>query len=287
MNRICLRSILNTFIRPRSQAQLYRLLTYRVRTIPDFIIIGAQRSGTTSMFRCLMDHPCISPPSKKEIHFFDINYMKGTRWYQAQFPSKYLYTYHKLVHNHRLVTGEASPYYIFHPLAAGRVQQFLPDVKIIAILRNPVDRAYSHYHHEVRLGIEKLPFEEAIACEEQRLEGEMERLNSDSGYYSHNHQHYTYLSRGIYHHQILKWVNNFPGKNIMIICSEAFYSDPQTVLNQVCVFLDLPEYKWKPPRIYQKGDYSIMNPHTRKFLTEYFEPYNHELYEYMGIDFGW
>lgn len=142
-----------------------RILTAPIRVLPDFIIIGAQRAGTTSLFEYVSHHPCIGCSFGKELHFFDNlkgSFQKGLMWYRAHFPS-YPYMYlAKKVRGRDMITGEASPYYLFHPLAATRIARVLPRVKLIAILRNPVDRAYSHYHHNAKYKRETLSFEAAL-----------------------------------------------------------------------------------------------------------------------------
>ena len=104
------------------------------RRLPDFLIIGAQKCGTSSMFAYLNQHPQMKLPDVKEIHFFDLNYSNGLDWYTSHFPPASL--------SHRMVTGEASPYYLFHPHVPERVRLHCPDVKLVVMLRNPVDRAY-------------------------------------------------------------------------------------------------------------------------------------------------
>src|SRR5579872_7315495 len=123
-------------------------------------------------------HPKIQFSKIKELHFFDIDFNKGIEWYRSNFPDEII------KHDKGLITGEATPYYIFHPLVPKRIFEFAPKIKLIILLRNPVDRAYSHYHHEVNLSVEKLSFEEALKAESGRLEGELDKIKSDETYYS-------------------------------------------------------------------------------------------------------
>ncbi|HYF40703.1 MAG TPA: sulfotransferase domain-containing protein, partial [Gemmatimonadales bacterium] len=156
----------------------YRKLTGPLRGLPSVLLIGAQKAGTTSLFNYMAEHPAVLPPSNKEIHYFDLNPTRGLTWYRSHFP-----------YNHQLrdgsVTVDASPYYLAHPGVPQRAAQLLPGARLLVLLRNPVDRAYSHYQHEVRGGREPLSFEEAIAREPERLEGEEERLRADPAYYSY------------------------------------------------------------------------------------------------------
>ncbi|MEJ2557594.1 MAG: sulfotransferase domain-containing protein, partial [Anaerolineae bacterium] len=130
--------------------QHYRLITRFMRVLPDFLIIGAQKCGTDSLFRYLGGHPCIKLASSKEAHYFDLKFDKGINWYRSHFPLiPYKYSVKRL-RKQDLITGEATPYYLFHPHAPGRAAAIVPHVKLIVLLRNPADRAYSHYNHEVK-----------------------------------------------------------------------------------------------------------------------------------------
>ncbi|UCG37660.1 MAG: sulfotransferase domain-containing protein [Candidatus Bathyarchaeota archaeon] len=255
--------------------------------MPDFIIIGAQRCGTTSLYNYLIQHPWIAPASNKEVHFFDYNFGKGLAWYRAHFPSFLHKYYSRRVQGQDTITGESSPYYLFHPHVPNRILETAPQVKLIVILRNPVDRAYSHYHHERRLGFEALSFEEAIRREEERLEGELERMIRDEKYHSFNHQHYSYLSRGIYVDQIRAWMNLFPKNQILILKSEDFHNDPRTVYNETVKFFGLPAWQLGNFKEFNVGDYPKMPAAMRKHLSSYFNSHNKRLYEYLGRDFGW
>ena len=270
----------------------YRASTNWVRLMPDFIIIGAQKGGTTSLYNYLIAHPSIAPIYVKEPHFFDIYYHKGLVWYRSHFPTRLRQYYARHVQRMDLITGEASPYYLFHPLAAGRVATALPDVKLILVLRNPVDRAYSQYQHQVRQpGVEPLSFEEAIEREEERLAGEEEKLIRDPNYVSFNHRHYSYLARGRYIEQVTIWMKHFPKDQFLILKSEDLYSNPSAVLQETYRFLQVPARTLKEEgeeyRQYNKASYSKMKPETRRQLLEYFKPYNARLYEFLDRDFGW
>lgn len=265
----------------------WRVPTAPVRLLPDFIIIGAQRCGTTSLYFYLTKHPCIVPAFTKEVHFFDKNFVKGVAWYRAHFPSFSYRTYVEQIRKQNLVTGEATPYYIFHPAAPKRISEVVPEVKLIALLRNPVDRAYSHYQYEVRRGRETLSFEDAIGREVERLSGERERILRDGSYYSFNHQRYSYLSRGIYMDQLRTWIGLFPKEQMLILKSGDFYADPPTMLGRILEFLNLPSWELKEYKTYNRASYPRMNAVTRKRLIDYFNPHNQRLYEYLGMSLDW
>jgi hypothetical protein len=244
--------------------------------MPDFLIIGAQKCGTTSLYYYLTQHPDIVPATQKEVHFFDLNFHKGIEWYQAQFPLKT---------NPQQLTGESSPYYVFHPCVPRRIYQLFPNIKLIVLLRDPITRAWSHYHHEVRLGFENLSFEQAIKKESERLNGEVEKLLINETYYSFNHQHYTYLARGIYSEQLERWMSYFPQQQCLILKSEEFYKNPAQTLKQVFKFLEVPVYPLDYSIHYNIGDYPPLSSETQQWLISYFQPYNQTLQEKFGITF--
>lgn len=251
---------------------------------PDFIIIGAQKCGTTSLYQYLIQHPQIVPAAQKEVHFFDLNFDKGVDWYKAQFPA-----FDKCVSQGNSITGEASPYYIFHPLVPQRVYQLFPQVKLIVLLRNPVARTISHYYHEVRLGYEHLSLSDAIAQESIRLQGEIEKMHQSETYYSFNHQHYTYLSRGIYIDQLIPWMNLFPKEQFFILKSQDLYTKPNIIFEQVLEFLNLPKYQLSEYGKYNASDspYPQIGKEIYDRLTAYFLPHNRRLEEFLGINFEW
>jgi hypothetical protein len=259
----------------------YHRLTGYWRGSPSFIIIGVQKGGTTSLFNYLVQHPDVKQPFRKEIKYFDCNYTEGFSWYRANFPPKM-----KL--RDGLITGEASPHYFPHPLAAERIAQKFPTIKLIVLLRNPVDRAYSHYQHMVRGGNETLSFEQAIEAEPARLEGEEERIIADVHYPLHNYMNYTYLTLGMYRKYFQHWFKVFPREQLLILKSEDLYSHPSETYKETLNFLGLRA--WEPegfPIFNKQGQYDTMYPATRKKLVEFFEPHNKQLYAFLGRDFGW
>jgi hypothetical protein len=259
---------------------VFHRLTTPLRVLPDFLVIGAMKGGTTSLFTYLAEHPQVKPPFRKEIKFFDIHYPQGLGWYRAHFPMRF-----KMSSGD--VTGEATPYYIFHPMAPQRVSHVLPQVRLIALLRNPVDRAYSHYNHMLRVGREPLSFEEAVACEPERLEGEAEKIIADPRYSTFKHLHYSYLARGRYIEQLKKWFEYFPRQQVLILASEELYVSPKTATLKVAEFLGLPA--WAPANYlaFKQGSYEKMPPRLRKRLVDYFRPYNRQLYAFLGVSFDW
>jgi hypothetical protein len=186
-----------------------------------------------------------------------------------------------------VISGEACPYYIFHPLVPERVHALLPDSRFILMLRDPVSRAYSHYQQETVRGFEHLSFEEAIQAEPDRLAGEEERMRREPGYYSFNHQHHTYLARGHYLEQIQRWHASFPPDRLLIIDSAAFFKDPDTGFSEVLRFLGLTQTSLSAYPQLNARSYGQIAPKTRELLREHFAEPNRRLEEYLGRSFSW
>ncbi|MGB3510426.1 MAG: sulfotransferase domain-containing protein [Microcoleaceae cyanobacterium] len=244
---------------------------------PTFLIIGGQKCGTNSLYNYLIQHPLVTPSLQHEIHYFDLNFYKDLKWYQSQFPELESGT----------ITGESSPYYLFHPLVAQRLFDVYPHIKLIVLLRNPVERAISHYYHEVKLGYEKLSLPEAIASETTRLTGEVEKIIKTGTYYSFNHQHYTYLSRGIYIEQLQNWMSIFPREQFLILKSEDLFNNPPETMNKVFHYLELPTHNSDKYFKYNPGNYSSASDEIYQQLVKYFQSDNQKLAEYLGIDLNW
>jgi len=262
-----------------------RLVNARRRVLPSFIIIGAQKSGTSSLYYYLRQHPQIHPSFLKEIHYFDgglnrdiDNYKKGLLWYKAFFPKKA-----------DIETGqmafEASPMYFFNPLVPKRIADQLPDVKLIALLRNPINRAISHYYHENKLGFEDLPIMEAFKKEESRLEESVLRKD----YKSKAFVHFSYKSRGRYHEQLSRYFKLFGRENILVIKSEEFFKNTQSELKRILAFLGVNQtIEFSDFAVHGKGkNRTEVSQKVYDFLNEYFEDENKKLAELLGEDYYW
>ncbi|MGB3264534.1 MAG: sulfotransferase domain-containing protein [Microcoleus sp.] len=246
---------------------------------PHFIIIGAQKGGTTSLYAYLSKHPQIACATEKEVHYFDLKFDQGPEWYRAQFPQP--------ENGPHKVTGEASPYYIFHPRVPARIHDLCPQVKIIALLRNPVDRAISHYYYYIRIQYESLSLEEAIAAEPQRLKGELEKLLANPNYRSYEYQHHSYLTRGIYADQLPAWMKLFPPSQMLILKSEDLYANPSETVNKVLEFLDLPPHQLETYSKHNSNEYPPISEAVCQQLRAYFRPHNQRLAQLCDRDFGW
>lgn len=264
-----------------------RSITAKARLSPTFIIIGTQKGGTTSLYHYLTQHPLILAALEKEVRFFDYKFEKGEAWYHAHFPLKSTAYYWKMRHNREVITGEASPNYLFDPRPPERIMATLPTVKLVIMLRNPIDRAYSSYQMGVRRGWEDKTFAEAIAIEAERTDGELQKIKEDPAYIGHNRHTFSYLARGRYAEQISPWLQFFPREQMLFIKSETFFNNPKDVLTSVFNFLGVPaevDINYRPHNV---GRYTTMDSKIRAQLTAYFEQYNQQLYKMLNRDFGW
>lgn len=266
-----------------------RRSTHGLRALPDFLIIGGQRCGTTSLYNYLLGHPQVLAPLVKEPQFFTYQWTRGTSWYRAQFPTN-LRRRSPRPGGGRAVTFEATPYYLFHPCAAERAATVLPAAKLVVLLRDPVERAYSHYQHSVRQHMESVPFDEALELEPARLAGEEERLRADSTYHGTNHRVFSYLARGLYADQLERWLPHFPRESMLILRSEDLFTDPARTFRETLGFLGLPPWEPAEFRVHTKrsADRSAgISADTRRRLAEHFAPANRRLELLLGRELGW
>ncbi|HEY0031151.1 MAG TPA: sulfotransferase [Bacteroidia bacterium] len=268
---------------------LYFHLTSSLRILPSFFIAGVQKGGSTSLCNYLYAHPEIIPAQRKDIFYFNnpVHYAKGLNWYKAHFALK-LY---KMLYDKRYgtdaITLDSTPNYFEAAHAAGLIHRDFPQTKIIFILRNPVDRAWSSYQMAKRFGFEEKNFEEALALEEQRLDEEEKKIKTTA---QHNYvfQRLSYKKRGIYINYIPQWQKHFPAENLLILKSEDLFEKPQETFNKVTDFLKIKRCNTIKFDNHNPGSYSEdMNPETRASLSTFYEPYNQQLYTLLGQNYGW
>lgn len=261
----------------------YRQATWRLRPLPHFVIIGAQKSGTSSLFRYLAQHPRLRPSFVKEVHYFDggtdpqiDTFERGESWYRAHFP---------------LLTGrktqyafEASPLYLFSPWAPPRIHELIPSSKLIAILRSPVERAISHYFHVRRFGDETLPIWDALMREEERLAP----VIAEQDFKSATYVRASYKSRGLYAEQLERYFALFRRQQLLVLNSEELFRDPVSVLEQVYAFLGVEAQMPAnlKPRNVGKNRQKV-EERVYSYLSEYFEPHNDRLFKLIGRKFDW
>jgi lipopolysaccharide transport system ATP-binding protein len=246
--------------------------------LPWLVIPGAMKAGTTSLFGWLEGHPQLSASREKEVHYFDMNFHRGAVWYARQFVRP------KRTANRGMTRPfESSPYYLFEPRVPSRIRDLVPEARIVVTLRDPVDRAFSHYHNNRRLGREALSFEEAIDAEDRRLAGEEERLLADAGYVSLVHKRYSYLRRGLYAEQLDRWMRHFPQSQIHVVDASRLFADPAAVLAEVLAFLSLDPWEPSSYASLNEGRHgATMAAETRVRLEKFFEPHERRLAGLIG-----
>ncbi|MGI8523664.1 MAG: sulfotransferase family protein [Nocardioides sp.] len=258
------------------------------RQLPSFIVVGAQRAGTTSLFRALMSHPLVhSANHHKGVNYFDVNYHRDFSWYQGHFSTTaYLRTRSRGVEGDP-ITFEASGYYSFHPCAAERIARHLPDVRIVAMLRDPVERAWSAWKHESARGYETETFDVALAREDERLAGQAERILADADYQSFSHRHHAYVRRGQYAEQLVRLQTYLPAAQVHVIESEAFFTEPETTYGGLLDFLGLPPVLPETFDRWNGRPSGAMPQATRAQLREHFHGHDRALADLLGREPAW
>lgn len=257
-------------------------LTASLRVQPDFLLIGGQRCGTTSLFRALEQHPqVVRPTLNKGINYFDIHYGRGPRWYAGHFPS--VRSVRRRVGDTRPYAAfEASGYYLFHPLAPSRIARDLPDVKIVAMLREPIERAFSAWKHESARGFENETFDRALELEEERTTGESERMATEPGYQSYAHRHHAYAARGDYVTLLRPYYERFPSSQIHIVYSESFFAEPVHEFQALTDFLGIDHVPGIAFDQHNARHSGPMPDRALKLLTKRFEGQHEALEALVG-----
>jgi hypothetical protein len=248
-----------------------RAVDPRRRPAPHFVVIGAQRSGTTALYLHLADHPRVRTPLRKEVQFLTLYWDKGLPWYRRHFP---------VLRDPTLRTFEASPYYLFHPDAPVRAAAALPRSRFIAILREPGARALSHFRHNQVNGMESLCFERALDQEEARLSDDPD---------GRHHRLFSYVSRGLYADQLRRW-QVAVGERLLVLLTDDLRLEPERSLDRIFAFVGLEP--WEPDGVPTHGPRrapaSALPEGLRRRLQERFAAPNRELAELLGRDLsGW
>lgn len=277
-----------------NQATRRALMARGDLTDPDYLIVGAKRGGTTSLFNYLVRHPGVLPlvpgvRNKKSTDFFFPGTQESARWYRSHFAGERSRAATAARLGYRPVSGEASPYYIWDPRVAPAVRAFAPGVKAIMLVRDPVRRAWSHYQERVQNGVEPLSFAEALAAEDERLAPEIERMGREPGYYSPGFDFHAYRSRGIYLPQIRTWLEHFPAEQLLVLRAEDLYTDTQATFDTVCDFLGVPSHPMATTSRFNATWRTTDLPPAEQAeqLAEFYRPHNAELGEFLGRSLDW
>ena len=266
----------------------YFHLTAAQRVLPSFFIIGVQKGGTTSLCQYAGQHPQIIGPQRKDIYFFnnEVHYQKGINYYRAHFPHLAYKKIYEAIYGVKAITFDGTPNYFDAPNAAQRIKNEFPDAKIILLLRNPIERAFSNYRMAVKFGFENLSFEDALMLEDERL---LSQPNFAPTQLAHNYiyQRLTYKKRGLYIHFIKPWKELFH-KNLLILSTENLLNYPQQNMNLVTDFLQLDRFHNYHFEVFNKSaNFNEMPAHVKKMLRNYYQPYNQQLYNYLNTDYAW
>lgn len=263
----------------------YRRLSAGSRRLPEAIIIGAQKCGTSSLFAYMAQHPLLLPSSAKEVHYFDggldpadDNFAKGEAWYRAHFDRIASSTAGSMAF-------EASPLYLFNPDVPERIHAALPEARLIVLLRDPVERAISHYFHESRLGWEDLPIMQAFEAEDERTAAAWAAQDFKSVPFIHH----TYKARGRYAEQLARYFALFGRERVFVSSSEAFFSDPEATLEAIFRFLGIdPGFRISAQRRWNVGgNRTDVDAEVYRYLEDYFAEPNRELFDALGQRLDW
>ncbi|MFC4008320.1 sulfotransferase domain-containing protein [Nonomuraea purpurea] len=264
--------------------------TSAARVLPTFLIVGAQRCGTTSMYRALAEHPLLlKPVLHKGVHYFDVDYSRGLSWYQAHFPLRVGAALLAHRYGMRPQAFESSPYYLFHPLAGERIAADLPGVKLIVLVRDPVERACSAHAHELARGFEtESHFEYAIELEARRLAGAEDLLREDPFSTHRSHRHHAYLARGRYADQLERLEPLIGRERILVLDSHEFFAEPETAYDRVLDFLGVPHMGYPEFERHNGRPLPRRVPRVlEEALREQFEPYDARLVRWLGGAPSW
>ncbi|HET9519375.1 MAG TPA: sulfotransferase [Actinoplanes sp.] len=269
----------------------YGELTSGDRPLPDFLIIGTKRGGTTSLWNYLLDHPLVPrlfPAwNTKSAHYFDEHYNRGEAFYRSHFPTARQRRALERRNGGPTRVGEAAPLYMFRPGIAERVAKDLPAVKLIVLLRDPVERAFSHWKERTTEGAETLSFADALAAEDDRTAGEYEKLAADPYYVSNAYDWYTYRARGRYLEHLHPWLDRFDAGQLLVLASESLYREPEATYGKVLDFLGLPQHRLPQFDVFNHRRSAALDPAVRAELAAYYAPHNAALADRLQMSFDW
>jgi hypothetical protein len=260
----------------------------RPRVLPNFVVAGTQRGGTTSLFIYLLAHEQVLGPRRaKGVHYFDTNWHESDAWYRSNFPLQSTVDAMAKASGTTPAIGEGAPYYMFHPLIPGRIHDLMPDCRVLLVLREPLDRAMSHHNHEVKRGFETLSMTDAFDAEEGRLAGEVDKMVANPSYISKAHIHHAYLERGKYADQVQRYFDLFGRDQVLVMDSAKLKSHPEETVRRATDFLGLKPMSGVDYPLYNQRDRDPVSPELRERYGHVFEESNARLAELVPDEFTW
>lgn len=267
----------------------YRSLTRQLRVLPDFIIIGARKCGTTSLYEYLTRHPDVLPALSKELYYFDHHYEKGADWYRRHFATRLEKWVYEKALNQSVITGEATPSYFYHPITAQRIAELMPQVKLILLLREPIEAAYSAYQFGIKMGTytaEEIVFEQVIQAELRYIKQGGKLFERQNGTFAINPR-CSLLARHTYIELIKPWFEVFDESQIKVVFSEELFSNTVKVCGEIQEFLQLPAHELEDYEPFNKNSYHKLRNADEMGLKEFFTPFNEQLGSFLGRKIAW
>lgn len=264
------------------QPSRWRRLTAPLRVLPDAILVGAQRAGTTSLHRYLVAHPQVVPAKRKEVHFFDVesHWERGVGWYRAHFPTAREVARRARDDGARRVVLEATPAYMFREQVPARMHATVPHAKLLAVLRDPVERALSNWKLAGEWGLQYGSFEDEIEHEFAREAGRPGPFGDRKAR--------GLLARGRYAEQLERLLAHFPREQLLVIETADIAQDPETALAPVNEFLGIRPHPVAETRASNRSrDASAVPDDLRERLEAYFAPHDARLAELLGRPPSW
>ena len=260
-------------------------LTSSFRVLPNFFVIGGVRCGTTSIYHYLGQHNCIKQAAYDELGYFDDNFHLGLNWYRSLFPTKFMQKNIESEYK-KFLTYDVTPFYIYNPLVVDRIFKFSPNAKIIAVLRNPIDRAYSNYNQKMQdEGDTKTTFEEIVYSEIEKIEND--ENDEENHAFLVDEFYELLLARGFYAKQLEFWFKKFPRKNVLLISSEELATNTDKTVSEIFEFLEVPNQKISDLTKQNERKYPRMKDSTRNTLINFYKPYNEKLFSMLDSKFDW
>jgi hypothetical protein len=258
---------------------------------PELLVVGAKRGGTTSLWTYLDRHPGVLATFPRAEHikgtyFFDEEWHRGERWYRSHFPTDRERARVASSLGYAPIAFEASPYYLFHPHAPARAKATVPGALVVALLRDPVERAFSHYK-ERRNHTEPLSFAEAIAAEPERTDGEEARMLADPTVVSPAHRHQTYVAQSRYAPMLERWLGAFGPDQVLITAAEDFYAAPQAFVDQITDRVGLPRHDLGHLEPFNAEPSADMDPVVRRELRAALRPDIEAVEQLLGRPMPW